>query len=373
MNTNNNPLVTAMIPSYNHAKYIKEAIQSIIDQDYKNIEFIIIDDGSSDNSVEIIKSMIPECEKRFKRFEFRSRENKGVSATLNEAIEWSKGKYFSPLASDDMAMPNKTSYLVDKLEKSGHKAAFGSVTDMMNGKLIFGEKSQKTIYKFYDLFLLKKLIYSTACLININSLKKSGLYNENIAVEDFYMWLKLTEDGSNLICYPKVLAKYRTHANNTVKHLDIMYQNLLNIINLYKLNPFYNEALRNIKIWLINQMRYLKIYILTDNSSLKFYNNIINDIIDQTIYCSNKYQKIAVYGYGTITNLIKDYLPETVIFFDKNASSIKSNDKIFNVHEIANQNFDKILIYAIGYEEEIIKLLTQRYKISIDKIYIFNL
>jgi glycosyltransferase involved in cell wall biosynthesis len=170
------------------------------------------------NSIEIIESMIPLCKKRFKRFEFRHIENKGVSATLNEGIMWSKGKYLSPLASDDMAIPNKTSYLVDKLEKSGHKAAFGSVTDMMNGKLIFGEKSQKTIYKFYDLFLLKKFIHGTACLININSLKDIGLYNENIAVEDLYMWLKLTEDGSNLICYPKVLAKYRTHANNTVDH-----------------------------------------------------------------------------------------------------------------------------------------------------------
>ena len=239
---NSSALVTAVIPSYNHAKYIKESIQSMLDQDYENMEMIIIDDGSSDNSIEIIESMIPLCKKRFKRFEFRHRENKGVSATLNEGIMWSKGKYLSPLASDDMAMPNKTSYLVDKLEKSGHKAAFGSVTDMMNGKLIFGEKSQKTIYKFYDLFLLKKFIHGTASLINIDALKNSGLYNEDIAVEDLYMWLKLTEDGSNLICYPKVLAKYRTHDNNTVKYIDIMFKNLLNMFKLYKNNKYYNEA-----------------------------------------------------------------------------------------------------------------------------------
>jgi alpha-1,3-rhamnosyltransferase len=241
----------------------------MIEQNYENMEMIIIDDGSSDNSIEIIESMIPLCKKRFKRFEFRHRENKGVSATLNEGIMWSKGKYLSPLASDDMAMPNKTSYLVDKLEKSGHKAAFGSVTDMMNGKLIFGEKSQKTIYKFYDLFLLKKFIHGTACLININSLKDIGLYNENIAVEDLYMWLKLTEDGSNLICYPKVLAKYRTHDNNTVKYLDIMYENLLNTINLYKENMYYNEALRNAKVILVKLVKNLDDYILTKSGLSK--------------------------------------------------------------------------------------------------------
>ena len=373
MSSSNKPLVTGLIPSYNHAKYIKESIQSMIDQDYENMEMIIIDDGSSDNSIEIIESMIPLCKKRFKRFEFRHRENKGVSATLNEGIMWSKGKYLSPLASDDMAMPNKTSYLVDKLEKSGHKAAFGSVTDMMNGKLIFGEKSQKTIYKFYDLFLLKKFIHGTASLINIDALKNSGLYNEDIAVEDLYMWLKLTEDGSNLICYPKVLAKYRTHDNNTVKYIDIMYKNLLNIINLYKNNKYYDEALRNAKVILVKLVKNLDDYILTNNSSLDYYNGIINDIITQAIECRNNYNKLAVYGYGTITNLIKDYLPETVIFFDKRASYINSKDKIYNLNEITKQNFDKVLISAIGHEKEIIDLLTQNYKISIDKIYVFNL
>ena len=98
---------------------------------------------------------------------------------------------------------------------------------------------------------------------SINSLKKSGLYNENIAVEDFYMWLKLTEDGSNLICYPKVLAKYRTHDNNTVKYLDIMYENLLNTINLYKENMYYNEALRNAKVILVKLVKNLDDYLIS--------------------------------------------------------------------------------------------------------------
>ena len=127
MSSSNKPLVTGLIPSYNHAKYIKESIQSMIDQDYENMEMIIIDDGSSDNSIEIIESMIPLCKKRFKRFEFRHRENKGVSATLNEGIMWSKGKYLSPLASDDIALSHKTSFLIDKIENSNYPAVFGDI------------------------------------------------------------------------------------------------------------------------------------------------------------------------------------------------------------------------------------------------------
>ena len=121
------PLVSVVVPCYNHEKYVKETIESIINQTYKNIELIVIDDGSKDNSVEAIKEMIPACEKRFPRFEFRHRENKGLSATLNEMVDWAEGKYFTGCASDDIMLPSKISLLVEKLESSddSYSVAFG--------------------------------------------------------------------------------------------------------------------------------------------------------------------------------------------------------------------------------------------------------
>ena len=100
MNQSNQPLVSVVIPCYNHESFVQDSIQSVIDQTYQNIELIIIDDGSKDGSVEKIKEMIPACQERFIRFEFRHRPNKGLSATLNEALEWCEGEFFSPLASD---------------------------------------------------------------------------------------------------------------------------------------------------------------------------------------------------------------------------------------------------------------------------------
>jgi len=105
------PLVSVVIPCYNHEKHVQECIQSIIDQDYQNIELIIIDDGSKDGSVGKIEEMILGCKVRFKRFEFRHRENVGLSSTLNEAIDWCEGGYFSPIASDDVLENNKISAL----------------------------------------------------------------------------------------------------------------------------------------------------------------------------------------------------------------------------------------------------------------------
>ena len=95
-----NPLVSVVIPCYNHEKFVQDCIQSVIDQTYPNIELIIIDDGSKDGSVEKIQEMIVACEQRFTRFEFRHRQNKGLSATLNEALEWCNGVYLSAIASD---------------------------------------------------------------------------------------------------------------------------------------------------------------------------------------------------------------------------------------------------------------------------------
>ncbi|MEG0901309.1 MAG: glycosyltransferase family A protein, partial [Clostridia bacterium] len=96
-----------VIPCYNHESFVQDSIQSVIDQSYQNIELIIIDDGSKDGSVEKIKEMLDLCEERFIRFKFISRENRGISVTLNEAIRWSKGEYWAICSSDDFYHYNK--------------------------------------------------------------------------------------------------------------------------------------------------------------------------------------------------------------------------------------------------------------------------
>ena len=100
-------LVNVLIPSYNHGKFISETIESVLNQTFKNFEFIIIDDCSIDNS----KEKIENYSKHDKKIKFIAHsENKGPSKTLNEAIKIAKGKFIAFLNSDDVW--NK-----DKLEK----------------------------------------------------------------------------------------------------------------------------------------------------------------------------------------------------------------------------------------------------------------
>lgn len=90
------PLVSVIIPSYNHEIYIEKSLRSVLEQTYKNIEIIVIDDGSKDNTVNLLKEL-----QKNNHFILESQENMGVCKTLNKAISISKGKYIAILASDD--------------------------------------------------------------------------------------------------------------------------------------------------------------------------------------------------------------------------------------------------------------------------------
>lgn len=107
----NNVLVSVLLPSYNHEDYIEKSIISVIEQDYKHIELIVIDDGSKDSSPEIISKL----SKKY-NFKFIHRENKGLIKTLNELILISNGKYLALYSSDDYWHKSKISEQVIAME-----------------------------------------------------------------------------------------------------------------------------------------------------------------------------------------------------------------------------------------------------------------
>jgi len=106
------PLVTIIIPSYNHAQYIEQAIQSVLDQTYPNIELVIVDDGSKDNSHEVIKKYLHHPNVTA----FLNTENSGQSAAFKQGLRNSSGKYVCFLPSDDWYLPEKTKKQVAKFE-----------------------------------------------------------------------------------------------------------------------------------------------------------------------------------------------------------------------------------------------------------------
>ena len=119
------PLVTVVTPNYNYQDYISETIYSVLNQDYPNIEYIVVDDGSTDDSVNVIQNILLEHPKSFR---FIQQKNSGQSVALNHGFKKSNGEILCWLNSDDLLEPSAISISVDFLER--HKDV----------DLVFGER-----------------------------------------------------------------------------------------------------------------------------------------------------------------------------------------------------------------------------------------
>jgi len=105
-------LVSILVPLYNHERYILDCLQSIVLQDYPNIEVIIIDDGSTDASYEVVSRWRDANSSRFVRLVLLRQDNAGICKTLNRAARASAGELLIPLASDDLLLPHSIGHLV---------------------------------------------------------------------------------------------------------------------------------------------------------------------------------------------------------------------------------------------------------------------
>lgn len=220
-----NTLVTCCIPCYNHENYIRDAIFSVINQTYENIELIVIDDGSSDNSVEEIKKTEDLCRKRFVNTTFIFRENKGVSYTLNQMLSLAKGEYISFLASDDEFLPEKIDFLLDKIKflSSDYCAVFGdakifSENDItLSGSFIKRYNNAKSPYGevSYESILHNNYLPAMSGLYVRDSILSIGGFSNELRLEDWDIYLKLLQ-RFKIKLFPEIVAKYRLHDLNSI-------------------------------------------------------------------------------------------------------------------------------------------------------------
>ncbi|WP_333640911.1 glycosyltransferase [Acinetobacter johnsonii] len=253
------PLVSVVIPCYNHENFVQDCIQSVINQTYYNIELIIIDDGSKDSSVEKIQEMLLKCQHRFTRFEFRSRPNKGLSSTLNEALEWCSGDYFSVIASDDLILEDKIEKQLNFIVKQSK-----DIVGVFGGAYFFNENDEvieKRIEKqlitleFDDMFLHNYELIAPTQFLKTQVLKDVGGFKNGMIIEDWYIWLKMLKNGKFAVL-PYILAKYRMHNSNTIKNLEKMHAGRLEVLSHFEDEILYKKAWKN--VILINAIEKLK-------------------------------------------------------------------------------------------------------------------
>lgn len=208
-----NPKVSIVIPVYNGSDYLKEAIDSALSQTYKNIEIIVVNDGSNDKGAtdKIAKSYGD-------KIRYFNKKNGGVASALNLGIKEMTGKYFSWLSHDDIYYPQK----VEKQVKALKKVKDTETIIFSNVEYI--DENSKTIRKTsYELSYTEKQLADGVFVIT-NSMAngcsllipkvcfdKSGLFNDNLRTSnDYEMWFRLFRKYE-LFFIPDVLIKYRLH------------------------------------------------------------------------------------------------------------------------------------------------------------------
>ena len=215
-----NPLVSIIIPVYNGEDYINDSIKSALEQTYKNIEIIVIDDGSTDKTKKI-------CESFKNKIKYIFKENGGVSTALNLGIKESKGEYISWLSHDDLYKPSKIELEIKELVKCPNKNTIVfSNFDLINGDGIIFSRTDHTA--FYDkeeltcgiMPVIMGAVNGCTTLINKECFNECGLFDEKLkTVQDYDMWLRLFSKYPSIFI-DKHLVQYRIHENqgtNTYK------------------------------------------------------------------------------------------------------------------------------------------------------------
>ncbi|MFT3992672.1 MAG: glycosyltransferase family 2 protein [Dysgonomonas sp.] len=220
------PKVSVLMPVYNAQKYLAEAIDSIIAQTYSDWELIIINDGSTDDSENIILSY------KDSRIKYsKNTQNRGLIYTRNKMIELASGEYLAFLDSDDIAYPERLKHQIDFLDKNPDYGLCGTWSEMINEQ---GSKIKKLQLSDQNDEIQCTLLFSSTFVQSSIMIRKQLLiehpYDEKYPLaEDFDLWCRLSR-VCKLSNIPICLTKYRWHSSNISKskkeRLDELVKNI---------------------------------------------------------------------------------------------------------------------------------------------------
>lgn len=202
------PKISVIMPAYNEATFIKESIDSILNQTFKDFELIIINDCSTDNSLEIMKNY------KDKRIRLISNKvNKGFPNTVNIGLDLAKGKYVAILDGDDVALPKRLELQYNYLESNPKIFLVGS-------SAIFIDEEGKEIRRFrkYDDYEMLAWRLRKSCSIVHTSImfrNEGFLFNPYFkGASDYRFYFDLLSKGKNLTNLSQFLVRYRLHQNS---------------------------------------------------------------------------------------------------------------------------------------------------------------
>ena len=236
MKNSKKKLISIIMPVYNAEKFLNKSIESILYQTYKNFEFIIINDGSSDGSKKIIEKYLYD-----KRIKFFSLKKKGIVICLNYALKKSKGDYIARMDADDISHHKRLEKQVNFLNSKTSYDIVGSRAKYIGGISLFSKLVHSSSKYCKASIIFKNPFIHPSIMIRKKTLNSLGGYKDYFKSEDYELWSRLFErfKGKNL---KENLIKYRVHQNqhgiddkNKEKYIKLVQKKWLKKLNIKNL------------------------------------------------------------------------------------------------------------------------------------------
>lgn len=219
------PKVSIIIPTYNRAKLISRAIESVLAQTYKDYEIIIVDDGSTDNTQEVLAVYMD-------RIRYVRQSNKGISGARNRGIGEVQGEYVAFLDSDDTWVPEKLAVQVEVLDRNKKVGIVYSRMQIFDeeGKPCGFKPEEKTGKNYLELLEIRGDITTSTVVTRKECFDKVGVFDPNLPpMEDFDMWLRISRFYDIYEVESPILAHYFDHSHQATKNPFKVYEGLVKL------------------------------------------------------------------------------------------------------------------------------------------------
>lgn len=315
------PLVSIIVTTYNSSKYVFETLESAKAQTYQNIELIVSDDCSTDNTVEICQEWIAKNKERFVRTELITAEkNTGIPANCNRGVKAAQGEWVKFIAGDDIlyknCIENNIIYAKNNISAeiifSQVQLLFQDTNNSSKNSIIYPLEDDAKLFSYdalnqYKNLLIKNFVWSApSSFIKTETLKKMGLFDEQYKyIEDYPFWLKATKNNIKLYFYPTITAYYRQTPS-----ISRAYDRWINPEYFSSFRQFYEDEIKEY-LKEFNHIRYIErnIYFFEFGILLHIFKNKKNFLsrcfkkiftfsascLIDILYIANKFKKLILY------------------------------------------------------------------------------
>lgn len=299
--------ISVVMSVYNADKYLKESIDSILQQTYTDFEFIIINDGSTDKTDEIINTYL---DKRI--IYIKNKQNLGLPASLNKGIKLAKGKYIARMDSDDISLPIRFEKQLDYMENNPQCVLLGASVQFFGNKNKIGKITGDSKELFYKYLTGGIMVFHPVAMFRRSIvIENNEFYNEQYtSSQDFDLWNRLKHYGSveNL---SEVLLNYRSHEESiSSKKIKYQYANKLEIVEKEFKKEFgleYPNSFKEISLDKKNDCSKQEFY-----SYMKFHSKIFNKPEKLLLY--KKFLRKKIKSKYDILGLIKVFSLSTFYY-----------------------------------------------------------